>query len=323
MKHQLMKLMILFALLLTAVACGGSGSEPAASEPAASESGASAPVAAAPSTGNESGNQSESGSQASDPASAPSAPESAPAAESGTTQDTSATTGQPTAAESPSQGFVPTNQRPMNTLPPVEDDKVVITAAWHIDKETGYMNVIGSVLNKTNTPITGMINVIYYDTSGQPITVVDVLAESSKADKVSFSSPIAPGDIGYFRLSRNLERIDGEVARVETSLSYIVPETTSPLAEFLNLQSVRNEYEGVTVSGSVKNVGNISCKYPSLVVGYLKDGRVWEIDGSSLDVEILEPGQEVSFEFDKYLIPVAFDEVDVVIDCSPTSFPRP
>lgn len=316
MKNQPITLLILLALLLTVVACGGSGSEPPVRELAASESSASAPVVAAPSGGNESG------SQVSQPAPAPSVGESAPA-DANASQNTSAATESSASTTIPGGGQTPTNQRPLNILPPVEDDKVVITAGWHIDKETGFMQVIGSVLNKTSTPITGMINVIYYDASGQPIALENVLAESGNADKVSFSSPIVPGDIGYFRLSRNLERIKGEVARVETALSYIVPETSSPIAEFLNLKSVSNKYEGVTVSGSVKNVGDVACKYPSLVVGYLKDGRVWEIDGNSLDVEVLEPGQEVSFEFDKYLVPVAFEEVDVVIDCAPTSFPRP
>ncbi|GIK58006.1 MAG: hypothetical protein BroJett015_36690 [Chloroflexota bacterium] len=259
------------------------------------------------------------GAQASEAAATDSNQSNAPVSEQPVTEDPSQVVSTDiTSSESNS------NNRGIQALPVVTTDQVEVLSGWFVDEETGFLHIMGSIINKTDIPITGMISFIYYDTNGRAITV-EALGESGESDKVSFSSPVAAGDTGYFHRARDLSKVNAEIARIEVDAtsSYFVPETVSPAAEFLNLQWANNDYDGVTVSGEVKNSGDTVCKYPSLVIAYLQGGQVVEMDGQTLDVETLEPGQGTSFAFEKYLIPAAFDGVDVVIDCAPTSFPRP
>jgi hypothetical protein len=110
---------------------------------------------------------------------------------------------------------------------------------------------------------------------------------------------------------------------VEATLKYAVLETVSPVVEFSDLQWENTADAGVAITGLVKNSGATACVYPSLVIAYLKGGEVVGIGGYPLEAETLEPGGAIEFAFNEYFPPAEFDEVDVVIDCMPTSFPRP
>jgi hypothetical protein len=202
-----------------------------------------------------------------------------------------------------------------------DPSQVDVTAAWHIDEEIGFLYVYGSVTNHSNTPISGMIRFMYYDASGAPLSVTAL--EETDSDTVPFSAPIAPGATGYYFRPRDLTKLNGTVANVEASLDYAVLESVSPVAEFSNVQWTNSADGGVDISGRLKNNGATTCNYPALQIAFLRGGAVAGVGDYPLDSDTLPVGSDIEFSFNKFDVPADFDDVQVVIDCSPTTFPRP
>jgi hypothetical protein len=199
--------------------------------------------------------------------------------------------------------------------------QVEVTAAWHVDEETGFLHVYGSVTNHTDTPISGMMRFIYYDESGAAIGVSAL--EETESDTVPFSAPIAPSATGYYFRPRDLTKLSGTVARVEASLDYAVLESVSPVADFSDVNWANSANGGVDITGRVKNSGATACNFPALQIAFLKGSAVVGVGDYPLDGDTLPVDGAIEFSFNKFDIPADFDDLEVVLDCSPTTFPRP
>lgn len=210
-----------------------------------------------------------------------------------------------------------------NDLDLADPSQVEVKGTWYIDEETNFLHALGTVKNNTDHQISGMIKFNYLDASGNPITV-DALEENA-FDTVSFYAPIAPGATGYYERLRDLAKVGGTIAKVETSLDYAVLEKESPVMEITNMQWQEDGDGNVAVTGSVKNSGTSGCNFPGLWIVMLKDGMPVTISGASLDgdPETLAQGGEQAFSATGYVYDFDYDDVAVVAECSPTSFPRP
>lgn len=218
------------------------------------------------------------------------------------------------------------NSQPLPTTGDIEladPSQVVVTGSWYINEETGFLHAYGSVTNNTGYPISGMIAFSYFGADGSNLMVNDLDPEAM--DEASFIAPIAPGETGYYERLRDLKKIDGTVTNVTSRLEYAVLEKVAPVIEFKDVKWAPSSEGGIDVSGSVTNSGPVTCNYPYVTVVFLKGSEVAGIewgDFTTADVTVLNPNETLTFDFNQYFTPAEYDNVDVVLECSPTSFPR-
>lgn len=278
--------------MMILVACGGTAAEPAVSNPSASG------VATAAPTDNQ-------------------IVAEQPAAPANEENDTAASPSEPAAEVQPvsSDGFVDPNQ-------------VAVKGTWYIDAETNFLYVIGSVVNNSNTPISGVVEFVYYDDQGQALLASnftgDSDAERTNSDEVSFSAPIPAGGTGYYNRPRDLAKVNGSISKVEIFLKYAIAETVAPTMDLADLKwEVVDEV--MTITASLSNNGTAACVYPSVYIAFLKGGEIIAVEDGVIgegNIESLDQGQTIEMTVNKYILPAGFDDIQVVGDCAPTSFPR-
>lgn len=234
---------------------------------------------------------------------------------------------QPPAAsdeQQPVSGGEPSTTTGSNDLQFAPKDQVVVTLGDSRITEDGvFVYTVGSVVNNTKRPISGMVRIDYLDKDGNPIDVT-VLGEEGAYDTVTFFAPIAPGETGYFDRPRDLSKLPVKPASARVSLEYAVLEAKSPLAQFSDTSwSVRDG--SLVVSGKVSNTGDAACIYPSVYAVLLSGGKAVGTVRASFDPETenLEPRDSANFATETitdYL--PGFDDVTFVIECASSSFAR-
>lgn len=204
-----------------------------------------------------------------------------------------------------------------------DPSQVVVTGSWYINEETGFLHAYGTVTNNSGYPISGMIAFTYFAADGSNLMVNDL--EPGAIDEATFIAPIAPGETGYYERLRDLSKVEGTIANVTSRLEYAVLEKVAPVIEFKDVKWAPSSEGGIDVSGSVTNSGPVACNYPAVTVAFLKGNEVAGIewgDFTTADVTVLNPNETLAFDFNQYFTPAEYDNVDVVLECSPTSFPR-
>lgn len=204
-----------------------------------------------------------------------------------------------------------------------DPSQVVVTGSWYINEETNFLHAYGIVTNNTGYPISGMIAFTYSAADGSNLMVNDLDPEAM--DEAAFIAPIAPGETGYYERLRDLSKVEGTIANVTSRLEYAVLEKVAPVIEFKDVKWAPSSEGGIDVSGSVTNTGPIACNYPYVTVVFLKGSEVAGIewgDFTTADVTVLNPNETLAFDFNQFFTPAEYDNVDVVLECSPTSFPR-
>lgn len=204
-----------------------------------------------------------------------------------------------------------------------DPSQIAVTGSWYINEETGFLHAYGTVTNNTAYPISGMIAFTYFAADGSNLMVNDLDPEAM--DETVFIAPIAPGETGYYERLRDLKKIEGTVSDVTSRLSYAILEKVAPVIEFKDVKWEPSSEGGIDVTGSVTNSGPVTCNYPYVTVVFLKGSEVAGIEWgefTTADVTVLNPNETLAFDFNQFFTPAEYDNVDVVLECSPTSFPR-
>lgn len=200
-------------------------------------------------------------------------------------------------------------------------DVQVSLGSAYVTKDDVYFYTIGTVQNHTNCPISGQIRIEYMDASGQSLGVT-VFGEEGAYDDTGFFAPIGPGETGYFDRIRDIGKLSKRPARARVSLEYAVLEKTSPIARFSQVQWEHKE-NYLTLVGKIENIGNVSCRMPTVVAVLFQNGIPVAAESRALEQDELHPGesQEFSLEMITDFLP-AFNDLKLVMDCSPLTFER-
>jgi hypothetical protein len=190
-----------------------------------------------------------------------------------------------------------------------------------ITQDGVFIYTAGTVVNKTNRPISAHILIEYLDASGNPIDVT-VLGEQGKVDSTTAFAPIAPGQTGYFDRIRDISKLSTKPASARVRLDYAVMEKKSPLAAFSNT-SWEVKDETLYLSGKVANTGDAACRTATVVGVLMQGGKAVGVSTVLLSGNELAAGASQDFSGSEItdFMP-KFDDVKFVIDCSFMSFER-
>lgn len=201
-------------------------------------------------------------------------------------------------------------------------DKVVVTLGDSRITEDGvFVYTVGTIVNNTDSPISGQVRIEYFDKDGNSLNV-SILGEEGQYDTTTFFAPIAPGATGYFDRMRDIEKLPTKPDTVRVSLEYAVMEKKAPAAKFSGA-SWEVKDGSLMIAGKVSNTGDLACLNPYVAGVLLNGGKAVGTITTGIDQDQLAPNTSMDFSASNVVdyLP-KFDDVQFVIDCSPLTFER-
>ena len=173
--------------------------------------------------------------------------------------------------------------------------------------ETGFINIAGEVHNRSRDWVLGLrLTVELLDASGHPIRVDSItaaVAQDQGREPQEFiytqRTYIPPGEVGVFYYVRDAKKLARApyashrltVASARTAVSpprVVIDDLQMPVEDSI-----------YTVSGRIRNGGQVGCYWPQVVIGvYGTDGKVLREEHATPDQtfqKVLEGGQSVPF----------------------------
>ena len=182
-----------------------------------------------------------------------------------------------------------------------------------LDQETGFIHIAGEVHNRSSEwVLRARLTVELLDASGRPIRVDSIssaVAEEQGGEPQEFiyteRTYIPPGEVGVFHYVRDAKKLGrARYASHRLTVASARRAVNPPQVVIDDLQMPLED--GVyTVSGRIRNRGQVGCFSPKVVIGvYGTDGKIFKEERAAPDQtsqKVLGGGQAVQFRTKVYM----------------------
>lgn len=205
---------------------------------------------------------------------------------------------------------VPVSARP--GAQPATQGKVRIVESRGFVSESGFVTIIGEVLNDTGSWIdTINVDITLLDDAGQPINVGSVAgAEGRGEGVVPERSVLAPGESSPFKYLRDVQKL-GRPYKSHKLAAHAFGAKYQQKISVTNVTSARDDLGFWKVTGALTNDGERPCRFPEAVIGfYGSDDKLYDVNSAVPKDDTNAIAKGASWSFDR---PAALEDKGNVV----------
>jgi hypothetical protein len=172
----------------------------------------------------------------------------------------------------------------------------------------GFIRIIGEFHNGTDQWLRNLcVDVDYLDAQGKSIpvhsinTITRAELNQGSADVICADQQyVGPGETAIFKKVRDHKNLKGTYASHRVSKPHAIVVSAPPALVIEGFKAEKKEmknYASYAVTGTLKNTGTQTCRYPQMSVGlYTSDKKLYSVEPVVVDANMLAPGQSTPFK---------------------------